>query len=57
MEMLSYLRKFVKDFSALTDVFRPLSNDCNDWFWTEHHTKTMKKIQSLESWTHALQII
>ncbi len=54
--MLSYLQNFVKNYSDLTELFRPLLKEKHDWFWTHRHDEAMMKIRSMDSWMPALRI-
>jgi transposase InsO family protein len=54
--MMSFLRKFVKNYNEMTDLFRPLLKERHEWLWTPTHEAMMEKIRAVENWTTALRI-
>jgi hypothetical protein len=54
--MMSYLRKFIRSYNEMTDLFRPLLKERHAWLWTPEHEAMMNKIRAAETWTTALRI-
>jgi hypothetical protein len=54
--MLSFIRKFVPDYNALTAPFRNLLKERTPYVWTANEEVAMERIRSSEAWIKALSL-